>query len=390
MTNLSKHLIEDIANVHSSIQENYNNNPEINELAEEIFATIAHSMIYEGYTARAFVGYLVSASEDEILEKYLNFDEKVLTESSISEEFIDEELSQLNEIVGALFRVGKAAIQGARYAKGVKGLAPIARAGEALKSAGTATSRIATQGPTASAIVRPALAKVKDTAKTLVSNLPQNVKNAGKAALKYLVPGGVGFAAGRMTAPKAESPATTKSAPESPSPSQLPSTQSPRTSSPTSKSKPSTVIKQTGDKEKDMKTWAQNFPELAKRVKPDGTQRGTGQSQMEKDAEDLRRMQKTSKERQGVKEQYDAYDLVLEYLLSDGHADTVEEANYVMMQLDSEYIKDIVENRGMAYSGGKPGPSGDGSRPGGIKGGTTYKMKGWDDNDTKKPKLKEV
>ena len=50
----------------------------------------------------------------------------------------------------------------------------------------------------------------------------------------------------------------------------------------------------------------------------------------------------------------EAYDVVLDYLLSEGHADTVEEAHYVMMQLDSEYVQSIVES-------GLPIP------PGGIK-----------------------
>ena len=40
----------------------------------------------------------------------------------------------------------------------------------------------------------------------------------------------------------------------------------------------------------------------------------------------------------------EAYDVVLDYLLSEGHADTVEEAHYVMMQMDAEYIQSIVEN----------------------------------------------
>jgi hypothetical protein len=49
--------------------------------------------------------------------------------------------------------------------------------------------------------------------------------------------------------------------------------------------------------------------------------------------------------RQGIKAsyEYDAYDLVLEYLLSQGHADTVEEANYVMLEMDAEMVQDIVE-----------------------------------------------
>jgi hypothetical protein len=39
--------------------------------------------------------------------------------------------------------------------------------------------------------------------------------------------------------------------------------------------------------------------------------------------------------------EWDAYDLVLEYLMSTGQVDTIEEANYVMMQLDKENIQEI-------------------------------------------------
>ena len=38
----------------------------------------------------------------------------------------------------------------------------------------------------------------------------------------------------------------------------------------------------------------------------------------------------------------DAYDMVLEYLMSTEQAATIEEANYVMMQLDEENIQEIV------------------------------------------------
>ena len=41
----------------------------------------------------------------------------------------------------------------------------------------------------------------------------------------------------------------------------------------------------------------------------------------------------------------DVYDLVLEYLLDNGHVDSVEEANYVMMEMDVETIGNIVEVR---------------------------------------------
>jgi len=42
------------------------------------------------------------------------------------------------------------------------------------------------------------------------------------------------------------------------------------------------------------------------------------------------------------KVEMEAYDIVLDYLLSEGHVDTVEEAHYVMMQMDAEYIQSII------------------------------------------------
>ena len=41
--------------------------------------------------------------------------------------------------------------------------------------------------------------------------------------------------------------------------------------------------------------------------------------------------------------EYDAYDLVLEYLLSTEQVATIEEANYVMTEMDAETIQSIVE-----------------------------------------------
>lgn len=47
---------------------------------------------------------------------------------------------------------------------------------------------------------------------------------------------------------------------------------------------------------------------------------------------------KTQKE-----EKMDAFDLVLEYLISEGHTDTLDEALYVMMEMDPETIQSICE-----------------------------------------------
>ena len=41
----------------------------------------------------------------------------------------------------------------------------------------------------------------------------------------------------------------------------------------------------------------------------------------------------------------EAYDVVLDYLLSEGHEDTVEEAHYVMLQMTSEHVQQVVEER---------------------------------------------
>jgi hypothetical protein len=55
------------------------------------------------------------------------------------------------------------------------------------------------------------------------------------------------------------------------------------------------------------------------------------------------------------KEEFDVFDLVLEYLLETGHAETISEAQYIMTQMDSESIEAIVEThmdpRGRPASG---------------------------------------
>jgi hypothetical protein len=52
--------------------------------------------------------------------------------------------------------------------------------------------------------------------------------------------------------------------------------------------------------------------------------------------------------------QYDAYDLVLEYLLSSEQVATIEEANYVMTEMDAETIQSIVEEQKKNLEEGLP------------------------------------
>ena len=55
-------------------------------------------------------------------------------------------------------------------------------------------------------------------------------------------------------------------------------------------------------------------------------------------------MRGKSKDKNTVKSsyEYDAYDMVLEYLLSTEQAATIEEANHIMIEMDAETIQSIV------------------------------------------------
>lgn len=370
MSNLSHYIIEDVQNLYSHISEtSQTETDEINEVAGDIYATVAYSMLHEGYSASGILGFLSTAPDEEILERYYNFDENLIAESTISEEYINEQVEQLDEFVGAALRILGAAAKGAKYAKGATGLAPLARGGAALKAAGTAASRVAQQGTRASSVIRAGLSKIKGAATKALPGL----KDAAKKAAKVLIPGAAGFALGRMTAPKGDG---AKPAPTPPKAPELPAPSSSAPSAPSAPSKPS--VKQTGDKAKDMATWAKANPKLAAAQAERERTRGTAQTSnpLMKDFRDKmpagsptvqapevkglgkghqaltnnpyagktpENKKPTEKEvEKDTKVKKEAYDVVLDYLLSEGHADTVEEAHYIMLRLDAEHIQEIV------------------------------------------------
>ena len=53
-------------------------------------------------------------------------------------------------------------------------------------------------------------------------------------------------------------------------------------------------------------------------------------------------MKQIERGKQPIRSHYEPYHIVLGYILSEGHADTVEEAHYVMTQMDSNTIQEIV------------------------------------------------
>ena len=401
---------------------------EASELVEDILAAISTSMVYEGYSAEGIIGFLADSSDQDIVEKYLSFDENVLVESTISEDYITEQLKlfdvAIDEGIGSL--IGK-------VAKGAIGLAgrvasKPARAAVAKKLASSAnpektraavqrlaqkSARNANVGGYSSTMSPIGGGKLtgKQSAELLtkakLSQGAQKVKDIAQGAKKAL-PGiakgagifGLGAAGGYVGAKMAGAGSGEKSAESPKPPTKTPAPAAPKlppastssgggstpSGSGVRRSKPSApaTSKQTGDKAKDMATWAKANPKLAAKLNPDGTQKGTGQSEMEKNAEELRQMVNRSKQRQGslmggpegpgkidtksvdaamkaeqerqkkrlesqnsasttTKEAYEPYDVILSYLLSEGHADTVDEANYIMLEMDETAVGTIIE-----------------------------------------------
>jgi len=312
---------------------------------EDIVVSITYNMLSEGKSVDEIVEVLSSEDEEVIIEHYASAQHSTtLTEDLdfdyYSEDFelVCERLGLLRGLVGLAKGGGKLLMKGGKAL--VKGAKPVAQ--KVAKGARVVKAKIGRAiGPKG----RQALGKVSNVAKKVA--VPAAAAGAG-----YMLGKKQGEA--EAEAPKPEAPKDTK--PAYPGGQTKPEGeainkkyQELRTSAVDTKGKikdPEAVKKA---EKYGKEQWAKLYPNLAAKVKPDGTQKGTGQSQMEKDAEELRSMQKASQERQEAdkkKVKKEAYEVVLDYLLSEGHADTVEEAHYVMMQMDAENIQSIVAESG--------------------------------------------
>lgn len=67
------------------------------------------------------------------------------------------------------------------------------------------------------------------------------------------------------------------------------------------------------------KEWMENYPELAQTIN---------------EQKEVTKMNNQT---------HDAYDIILDYLLENGHAETMDEANYVMLEMDEEHLQKIVQ-----------------------------------------------
>jgi len=126
-----------------------------------------------------------------------------------------------------------------------------------------------------------------------------------------------------------------------PQESEKPSTEKPKPKPqesekpPTETSKPQ--VSQTGDRTKDLTTWALANKKMIDKV---GTK---SQREILKSAQSGTPMP-APRPLITKEEKMDAFDLVLEYLTSEGHVDTLDEALYVMMEMDAETIQGICQS----------------------------------------------
>jgi hypothetical protein len=101
------------------------------------------------------------------------------------------------------------------------------------------------------------------------------------------------------------------------------------------------------DKLKINKDWAAANPRLAQAEVKKAEQRAAGKSTFSPEFRKTTTnpiLYKPGALKQEATMNKEPYDLVLEYLFSQGHVDTIDEANYVMLQMDAEHIQNIVED----------------------------------------------
>jgi hypothetical protein len=440
MSNISPDFIHNVGYLYEEInvqdQDFLNENSdhydaEMSYLVEDILSTISTSMIYEGYSASAIIGFLADSSSQTILEKYLTFDENILSESTISEEYIQEQLEIFDYCIdegigsligkvakGAVSLAGRVASKPARSAVAKKMMtskdpAKTAAAVDRLarmkmNKAGAPSditkkivdaapdvatkTRIAAIAPTVGRVVK-GVQKVKDIAtkaKPVLQKVGKGVGIFGLGAAggfvgaKLAGAGGNGKVGPKIVGPKIVGPKIV--GPKSSSPSGGgggsnssggggSSTSSAASSKPNSAKSAPKPAGQTGDKAKDMETWAKANPTLAAKVKPgqsgydiisrmrekpssyekqDQTptqgsstaQINTNSIEADIKAEQERtrkRMEQQKSSTTTTKESYEPYDILLDYLINHGHADSLEEAHYIMLEMDESAVGVIME-----------------------------------------------
>ena len=107
---------------------------------------------------------------------------------------------------------------------------------------------------------------------------------------------------------------------------------------------PTTGPTTTPEKDKDFSKQAGDSVKAYQEREKNSTTTPPPNSALAKELQKRKREAEANKQPVNSSYEYDdAYDLVLEYLLSQGHVDTVDEAHYVMLEMDAETIGTIAE-----------------------------------------------
>lgn len=413
----------------SSLYENISNeenviDSDLQEVSELITYNIVHHLLENNYSYISIRQFFETLTEDNILDYYPNdeisFDESHFENLSVdeinylflSEEYIDERFGGLVRGVSTLLK--KAQPAGARFSSALARSKNPQRTAQAIQKV---TNRAAQKAKTGG-LAGPATYSAKEYGKVATqakrSALLNRAKSAVKSGVKSSVPaiaGGVsGYIAGRSgrggsptptSLSDVESSASAPAARPASAPAARPAA---RPAAP--KNKDGSEVTRTGKNSQGdtpMQQWAKNFPELAAKVKPGSS--GYKEIQQVRNPEPAAKKEPTApppapsaektqkKEVPSVtkkrdirdrpigsrggfdprlerRESYDYYDIVLEFLMNEGHADDIHEANYIMLEMDSQQIKNIIENveRGPVLPGEKgkrvypkgsqPGPTG--------------------------------
>jgi len=411
----------------SSLYENISNeenviDSDLQEVSELITYNIVHHLLENNYSYISIRQFFETLTEDNILDYYPNdeicFDESHFENLSVdeinylflSEEYIDERYGRLVRGVATLLKKAQSPVQ--RFTSALAKSRNPQRTTQAIQKV---TSRAAKKGGT-QGLPGPTTFSAQDYGKAVSQAKRANLLNRAKAVAPNLASAGGGVAVGyfggrgRSSTPPTslsdvESSASTPAAKAASTPAARPAAR-PASTPAAPKNKDGSKVTRTGKNDKGdtpMQQWAKNFPELAAKVKPGSS--GYKEIQQVRNPEPAAKKEPTApppapsaektqkKEVPSVKkkrdirdrpigarggfdprlerrESYDYYDIVLEFLMNEGHADDIHEANYIMLEMDSQQIMNIIENveRGPVLPGEKgkrvhpkgsqPGPTG--------------------------------
>ena len=337
---MSNKLYEDIESIYQNIDEDFTE--EELEFATEVITNLISCMLSEGYSHKAIINFIERVeSYEEIVDRIENSN---IVEDSISEEYIEEQLELLFErrVFGSLFNLGARVINKFRGSKGVRkffGRPPV-------------------QGPVKPPVQGPKpkpniVSKVRDKVSTGLKN--PTVNKVGKAAL---VTGGAALALKGISD-------LTKGSGSSDS-----SSDSSSGSGSGSDSGSSTTTGGGDKKLTPMQQWAKANPKLAAAAREKERIRGTSETdnplmkgmrsnmpkpkvaqdtENEKYGKGLPKVSELGKGHQSLtnnpnvkKTKKEAYDYVLDYLFETGQAETVAEANNIMLGMDDKSVYEIV------------------------------------------------